>query len=63
MSKHDSHTNQRSTNGANLMIVVTARTGLVGHQVLENLLDRDEPAARSHETPIASQPASGSASR
>ena len=25
------------------MIVVTARTGLVGHQVLENLLDRDEP--------------------
>ena len=25
------------------MIVVTAPTGLVGHQVLENLLDRDEP--------------------
>ena len=25
------------------MIVVTARTGLVVHQVLENLLDRDEP--------------------
>jgi uncharacterized protein YbjT (DUF2867 family) len=25
------------------MIVVTAPTGLVGHQVLENLLDSDEP--------------------
>src|SRR6266699_1937242 len=25
------------------MIVVTAPTGLIGHQVLNNLLDRDEP--------------------